>query len=200
MYKIGLTGSIGSGKSTVSSFIKNRGIPVLDADKIARSLTEPDSPILSQLVEAFGEEILFENGELDRKKLAEIAFATEEKRKLLSEIVTLKVKAIMEDEGRLLEEEGARLAFFDVPLLFEYGMDEGYDEVWAVVAPLEIRYNRVMDREKISEKDFYARDAAQISQEEKIARSQVVINNNSDLESLYGKIAKELDRIKMLWQ
>ena len=195
MYKIGLTGSIGSGKSTVANYIRNQGIPVLDADGISRSLTAADSPILDELVEAFGEEILDEHGELDRRGLAEIAFSSEENRELLSEIVTLRVKDIITAQGRELEEAGERLAVYDIPLLFEYDMYDEYDEIWTVVAPLEVRYARVISRDKMSEDDFLARDGAQIPQEEKILRSDVVINNNSDLETLYNILAHEVNRV-----
>lgn len=198
MYKIGLTGSIGSGKSTVSTFIKNRGIPVLDADEIARGLTEKGSPVLDELVQAFGKGILDEENNLNRKKLSEIAFASDEGKRKLSEIVTQKAKDIIEAWGEELELSGETIAFFDVPLLFENNMEGAYDEVWSVVAPLEVRLDRVLNREEITKEDFFARDRAQVPQEEKIRRSNVVINNNLDIESLYGRINEELNRVYVL--
>ena len=195
MYLIGLTGSIGSGKSSVSKILKSEGFTILDADEISRNLTSSKSEILDELVEAFGTSILDENGYLNRRALAAIAFSDEEKKKLLSEIVTLKVKAIMEEE---IKESKEPYIIMDVPLLFEYNMNENLDEVWTVVADTDIRYERARKRDGITKEDFEARDEAQISQAEKILMSDVVFWNNGTREELREKVYKEIDRIKQI--
>ena len=117
MYLIGLTGSIGSGKSSVSRILKSEGFEILDADEISRELTSPKSKIIGELVAAFGDSILNKDGDLDRRALAAIAFKSEENKELLSEIVTLKVKSIMEEE---IAKSNEPCLVLDVPLLFFY--------------------------------------------------------------------------------
>ena len=198
LYKIGLTGSIGSGKSTVARMIKDARIYLLDADEIARDLTKKDSPIIMDLVGAFGYGIIDENGVLDRRLLAEIAFSSDDNKKNLSDIVTIKVKEIMDRMVDDYDKEGGRLIVLDVPLLFEYQMNEIMDEVWCVVADKDIRFERANQRDGISRQDFDKRDASQMSQEEKILLSDVVIENNEGLDALFSKVNKELCRIKDL--
>ena len=193
MYLIGLTGSIGSGKSSVSRILKSEGFVILDADEISRGLTSPKSRIIGELVDAFGDSILNEAGDLDRRLLASIAFKSEENKELLSEIVTLKVKSIMEEE---IAKSNEACLVLDVPLLFEYEMNTSLDEVWTVVADDEIRFQRAHARDGITKEDFDARNGIQISQTEKILLSDVVIWNNGTREELREKVYAEIERIR----
>lgn len=193
MYLIGLTGSIGSGKSSVSRILKSEGFVILDADEISRGLTSPKSKIIGELVDAFGDSILNEAGDLDRRLLASIAFKSEENKELLSEIVTLKVKSIMEEE---IAKSNEACLVLDVPLLFEYEMNTSLDEVWTVVADDEIRFQRAHARDGITKEDFDARNGIQISQTEKILLSDVVIWNNGTREELREKVYAEIERIR----
>lgn len=197
-YTIGLTGSIGSGKSTVSKIIKEQGIEIIDADEISRGLTSKGSPIVSELVEAFGEGILDIEGQLDRRKLAEVAFSHEDNREKLSEIVTLKVVAIIEDIREDIINCEGRIVVFDIPLLFEYGLNNKFDEIWTVVADTETRFLRAHLRDGISKEDFDKRDASQVSQLEKIAISDIVIYNDKELSDLIDKVKAEVNRVKLL--
>lgn len=206
LYRIGLTGSIGSGKSTVSRYLRNRGYKVFDADKIARSLTEKDSPVLEELFQAFGGVILNEAGELDRRYLAEVAFSSDENKELLSKIVTNKVKEILDKEIDIIEETDIskldyiteKVVFFDIPLLFEYEMEKRFDEVWNVDCDREIRYRRAKERDGISREDFLQRDKAQVSPEDKLALADVTFHNDKSIDDLENKIDMELMRIEVL--
>ena len=195
MYVIGLTGSIGSGKSTVSKEIRSRGICVLDADAISRELTSTASSIVSELVNTFGEGIIDSKGELNRRLLAKIAFSSDENKEKLSSLVTLKVKEIMDEEIKELERKGEGIVFLDVPLLFEYSMDESCDEVWSVVVDDDIRYERVRLRDGLSRHEFELRDKAQTSQEYKRTHSDVIIDNSGTRENLLNQIETELSKL-----
>ena len=197
IYRIGLTGSIGSGKSTVSKIIKNSGITVLDADEISRGLTSDNSPILSELEEAFGRAIINEDGSLNRRELAAIAFSHEEKKKILTEIVTKKVEAIMWDMVSDLEDK-EKLVVMDIPLLFECDLGKRFDEVWSVVADKEIRFARAHERDGISREDFDARDRAQVPESYKMAYSDIIIHNDKDLKTLENKVVLEIKRIRKI--
>ncbi len=205
MYKIGLTGSIGSGKSTVSKILVSQGIKVVDTDEISRNLTSDNSPILFDLKEAFGEDILIVTkdeitGEtslsLDRRRLAEIAFSSEDNKKLLTQIVTNRVKIEMWAMVNQLESEGETLVCCDIPLLFESNVQNQFDEIWSVVADDEIRFERANKRDGITKEDFTARDRSQISQEHKIKNSDVVFYNDSTLDELVKNVLNEVKRVK----
>ena len=196
MIKIGLTGSIGSGKSTVSRIIQECGFIVIDADKISRDLTSDNSPIIGEIVECFGDGILDAKGSLDRKKLASIVFNSTDKKETLQRIVTDRVKETMDALTYEYEQSGEAIVFMDIPLLFEYKMNSDFNEVWSVVADTETRYLRAKDRDGMTLEDFQARDNSQVSQEYKIANSDVVIENNYDMYSLRTKILEEINRLK----
>ena len=142
---IGITGGIGSGKSTVSDYLRSLGYEIIDADGISRQLTGAGSPILKELGAAFGGGIFTQEGDLDRKKLAEIVFCDPAKNRLLQSIVTVKVKEIAGDRIRAFRETGEEsVLFLDVPLLYETGSEAMCDRVWYVTAEMEIRIRRVM--------------------------------------------------------
>lgn len=192
MLVIGLTGGSGSGKSTAAGFIRENGIKVIDADVIARRITEKGSSALSELVSAFGEEILLSDGSLDRRAMADRIFADKDARNILESIVT---KGVVKRIGELIEEErqaGAPVLVIDAPTLFETGADSLCDVVWLVTAPENSRLERLSERDGISTESIRARMAGQLSDEEKAARSDVVIENDSNLEDLKNKVERLL--------
>ena len=195
MYKIGLTGSIGSGKSTVSKIVVKRGIQLIDADEISRNITSGKSPLISELQSAFGPGILNEDGTLNRTKTAEMAFATPSGLQKLTSVVTEKVKEIIQGECDSLEKEGEKLLFMDIPLLFENNMSDSFDEVWSVVADTEIRYKRANERDGISREDFDARDRSQVPQKTKMEQSDVVFLNDGTMDELANKVKREINRV-----
>ena len=195
MKVIGLTGGIGAGKSTVSDYLLDKGFTVIDADKIARSMTEKGSETLQALTEAFGEDILFTDGCLDRKKLAAIVFSDEKKRLVLEELTTKKVVQIIEEKITGLQEEGYEApVFIDAPLLFESGADKLCDAVWLVDASIDIRIRRVMARDDVTSEEVKRRILNQMSSSEKIARSTDIIDNSKGKEALYEQVERVLER------
>lgn len=195
MKVIGLTGGIGAGKSTVSDYLLDKGFTVIDADKIARSMTEKGSETLQALTEAFGEDILFTDGCLDRKKLAAIVFSDEKKRLVLEELTTKKVVQIIEEKITGLQEEGYEApVFIDAPLLFESGADKLCDAVWLVDASIDIRIRRVMARDDVTSEEVKRRILNQMSSSEKIARSTDIIDNSKGKEALYEQVERLIER------
>ena len=187
---VGLTGGIGSGKSTVAALLRGKGATVVDADEVARAVVEPGEPALAALVERFGDGILDAEGHLDRPQLAAIAFADEEGRKALGEITW---PAIGEEfERRIREAPPDGVVVCDVPLLVESkaAAARPYVAVIVVEAPLDLRLDRLEIR-GVPRDDAQRRMAAQASDEERRAVATHVIDNGEDLESL----AQQVDEV-----
>ena len=178
MFTIGLTGGIGSGKSTVAQWFKEHGVPVLDADKTVHRLLQTDSSTISTLVHEFGPEILGENGEINRTKLGSWIFCNEDARKRLERILHPRVVESMKDEQAALRNTGAKFCVWDVPLLFEAGFEKFVNEVWVVWVPRDLQILRVLARDKLSPAEVEARIAAQASLDEKRKQADVVIDNS----------------------
>jgi dephospho-CoA kinase len=179
--RIGLTGGIGSGKSTVSALLAARGAVVIDADRIAREVVEPGTPGLAAIVEAFGGQVLRGDGSLDRPALAGVVFADPEARRKLDGIVHPLVRA-RAVELAAEAPEGA-VVVHDVPLLVETGQAGSYDLVLVVRADPEVRVRRLVQR-GLSEEDARARIAAQATDEQRAAVADVVLDNDGTEEEL----------------
>lgn len=191
MIIIGLTGGMGSGKSTVSAYLaENTGIPVIDADKIAHDITEPGQPTLTRLEEAFGSGIIRADGTLDRKKLAGIVFPSQEKKELLDRITHGAIREQINREIEAADREQKPAVILDVPLLMETGMDAQCDAVWVVTADMKVRIDRISARDNIGEKEINARIARQMSDGERFARADEIIDNSGDKETLYREIKR----------
>mgnify|MGYP002631113188 FL=1 len=199
MLLVGLTGGIGSGKSTVAALLRQRGSVVVDADVIARQVVEPKTPALAALVDRFGEQILGSNGKLDRAKLAELAFATEESRRALEAITH---PAINEEFTRqMLAAPPDAIVICDVPLLAEsdQARNRGYPVVIVVESPIEVRLDRLEQR-GITREDAWRRISAQASDEERRELATILIDNSGDLSALterVGQVATELEAIRV---
>ena len=188
---IGVTGSIGSGKSTVAEYLRRKGYSIFDADEVSRSMTAPGGRALKKIKEAFGDGVFLKDGSLDRKALAKIIFSDEEKKALLEEIVTMKVVQAMKKWVREKKEEGKeKVVFLDVPLLFETGAQKYCHEVWTIACDDDIRLSRIEGRGDLTLKEAKKRIANQMPQEEKIALSDVVIYNNGSRRQLLYKLRK----------
>ena len=184
MFTIGLTGGIGSGKSTIARWLKKHGVPVLDADKTVHCLFQSDSSIQSELVYEFGPQILLENGEINRSKLGHRIFGDEDARKRLERIVHPRVVECMKAEQATLVDLGAKFCVWDVPLLLETGFEKFVDQVWVVWVPRDLQILRVLARDKLNLAEVEARIAAQGSLDEKRHHADVVIDNSgSELET-----------------
>jgi len=185
--RIGLTGGIGSGKSTVSALLAARGAVVVDADRIAREVVAPGTPGLAQVVEAFGEAVLAADGSLDRPALAAIVFGDAQARARLDGIVHPLVRA-RSVELLTAVPEGA-VVVNDVPLLVETGQAASYDLVLVVEADPATRISRLVQR-GLSAEDARARMAAQATDEQRRAVADVVLDNSGTREEL----AEQVDR------
>ena len=189
----GLTGGTGSGKTTVANYLTEMGYTVVDADLVARSLTEPGSPVLAELAETFGSGIIAEDGTLIRKNLGDIVFNNKEKLQQLNDIMAPAMDNAFKQalETASLENPYSKV-FFDAPTLYESGRENMVDRVWVVAAGLETRIKRIMDRDGITREQVLARMASQLPEEDKIRRADVVIYNDGTLEELRQKVEDSL--------
>lgn len=183
---IGLTGGIASGKSTVSKYLAEKGFKVYDADKIAKDISEKKS-VQEEIILTFGNKILDENGNVDRKKLKEIVFEDKEKLKQLNAIIHPKV---IDFYKKLKEKNTDEIIIFDVPLLFESGIEKFCDKILVVISDYEIQLNRIVERDKIDRELASKIIKSQLSNKERIKKADVVIDNNSSLEDLFEKVER----------
>ena len=188
---IGLTGGIASGKSTVSKYLVEKGFKVYDADKIAKDISEKKS-VQEEIITTFGDKILDENGNVDRKKLKEVVFKNKEKLKQLNTIIHPKVIDFYKE---LKEKNTDEIIIFDVPLLFESGIDKFCDKILVVISDYEIQLDRIVERDKIDRELASKIIKSQLSNEERIKKADVVIENNSSLEDLFEKVERFCERI-----
>lgn len=179
---IGITGSIATGKSTVSNMIKELGYTVVDADIAARVVVEPGEEAYEKIVQAFGEEILQPNGKLDRKKLGNIVFNNEDKRLLLNSIVHPAVRKWMNDQKEEAFARGEKMVFLDIPLLYESKLTHMTDKVIVVYVDQKTQLRRLMERNELTEEEALARINSQMSIEEKKKLADAVIDNRGPLE------------------
>lgn len=182
MKVIGLTGSIGSGKSTVAGFLKELGASLIDADMVARKVVEPGSPALKKLTEAFGNNILDTDGTLNRKIVAEIVFSSDKKRELLNSIIH---PVIFDDINISIEDyrkEGADIVIVEAALLLEKkGLIKLIDKLIVVSIDEETQRKRLIGRGDLTHEQINARINSQLSNNEKIKHADFIIDNNSDL-------------------
>jgi dephospho-CoA kinase len=193
---IGLTGGIGSGKSTVSGLLAERGAVVIDADAITRELQQPGTPVLAAMVERFGDGILAPDGTLDRQAVADIVFADSDALADLGKIVHPAVGA---EIARRLQEEADtdHVVVLDVPLLVESGRDDMAALVVVDVDP-EIAVRRLVEQRGMREDDARARMARQASREERRAKADVVIDNSGSLDDLRDAVRDAWPRLLAL--
>lgn len=192
---IGLTGGIGTGKSTVSDYLRKKGCIIIDADAVSREMTAPGGIALPEIREKFGDEYFDEEGNLLRRKMADLVFSNPEKKKLLESIVTDRVlDRITEFAARYRNCDEPGIAVVDAPLLFEGGADALTDSVWLVTAEMNVRIERVLKRDNTDRASVEARIANQMDEDEKIRRSDVIIDNSSDLKHLYVQLDRLIER------
>ena len=193
MIRLGLTGSIGSGKSTVAEMLRSRGIPVLDADAIARQVSR-DPGTLEAVNLEFGPEYVLET-DLNRPKVATLVFNDPEARAKLNAIIHPRVRAEMTRLQSNLEIEGAKLIVQDIPLLFENGYEKLFNATILVDAPLEDRIARVQARDGLTREAISARDAAQMPASEKRLKATYILENDGDLAHLERQLVAVLKQI-----
>lgn len=187
MLRIGLTGGIGSGKSTVSRLLAEHGAVIVDADAIAREVVEPGSPGLAAVAEAFGDDILAADGSLDRPALAAVVFADPEARRRLDAIVHPLVRARAAEVAAAAAPDA--VVVHDVPLLVETGQAASYDLVLVVEADPDTRVARLVQRGLTAE-DAQARMAAQATDDQRRAVADVVLDNSGTPEQLEEQVGR----------
>jgi dephospho-CoA kinase len=179
MLKIGLTGGIGSGKTVVANIFRQLGVPVYEADAEARMLTESNAEIKSEIKKHFGSEVFLKDGSLDRSKMASLVFSDNEKLLQLNAIVHPFVKKHFTDW--LQQHHTSNYIIKEAAILFESGSDKGLDKVIAVTAPEDIRIQRVIERDNISQERVKGVIKNQMSEEERTKRSDYIIINNDQV-------------------
>lgn len=199
MLIVGLTGGIGSGKSTVAERFAARDVPVIDADVIAREVVEPGTPGLARIVEAFGRDILDENGRLDRSRLGARVFQDPESRKRLEAILHPLIRAEIQ---RRITHITAPYCVLVIPLLIETGQTDLVHRVLVVDTPRELQYRRVAARDNRPRAEIEAILDVQAGREDRLAAAHDVIVNDADLDALDRQVARlhqrylELSRTK----
>lgn len=193
---IGLTGSIASGKSTVSSMLKNRGFPIIDADLVARKVVEKGEPALQEIADSFGEEVLLADGTLDRAKLGSIIFNDPAKRKQLNDIIHPAIRVEMLRQRDEWLSQGAKTVVMDIPLLFESRLQHFVDKILVVSVTEEIQLKRLMERNQLSEEEAMSRIRSQLPISEKEKGADAVIYNNGTIEGT----EEQLDKILSYWK
>jgi len=196
MWVIGLTGGIGSGKSTVAHWLSEQGIAVLDADRTVHELLASDQETINEVVTEFGKGVLSDTGELARRILGQRVFSDPKARRRLEEILHPRVADSMYKRQLILEAQGAKVCVWDVPLLFEAGFSQWVNEVWVVWVPVSIQKDRVMKRDTLSLSEVDLRIQAQYPLEEKVRQANVVIDNSGTWQETEVQCVKELARIK----
>lgn len=183
MLKVGLTGSIAVGKTLVCDVARELGCHVLDADKLARNAVTKGSDGLAEIIKHFGRDALLPNGELDRKKMAAIVFADEEKRSLLNSIVHPRVIEAQDDWLSKLERNDAdAIAIVDAALMIESGGYKRFDKIVVVWCAADIQLSRLMGRDNLSRHDAIDRIGAQLPQEEKKKFADYLIDTSYGFE------------------
>jgi dephospho-CoA kinase len=187
MLLVGLTGGIGSGKSTVAELLAGHGAVVIDADDLARRAIAQGTDGLARVVEAFGREILGPDGDVDRRKLAEVVFADPTRLRELESIVHPEVARLLV-EALVPYRETDQVVVYGVPLLAERGLAEGFDVVVVVVADIDRRIERLMRDRGMTADEVRARVAAQLSDEDRARIADVLLDNDGDVERLVPQV------------
>ena len=193
MKVIGLTGGIGSGKSTVSQFLAELGAVIIDADRVGHEAFKPDTELWREVVAAFGRQVLTPNGDIDRKKLGKIVFGNAELLSRLNQIMHPRMYDMVKIQLEEYRRRGVEVVVLEAPLLLEAGWTSLVDEVWVTVASESTVLKRLQERVGLSKEESLARIRSQLSSEERIKRADVVINTDCSLDELKA-------RVRELWE
>ena len=190
MKVIGLTGGIGSGKSTVSKFLAELGAVIIDADRVGHEALRRDTEVWREVVVAFGRQILTPAGDIDRKRLGEVVFNNTESLTRLNQIMHPRMYDMVKVQLEEYRRWGVGVVVLEAPLLLEAGWTSLVDEVWVTVAPEDTILRRLQERVELSREESLARIRSQLSSEERVKRVDVVINTNCSLDEVKAKVKK----------
>jgi dephospho-CoA kinase len=193
----GLTGGIATGKSTVSSILREAGTIIIDADAIARDAVKKNLPAWHEIVRIFGKEVLLPDGEIDRAYLGGIIFRDSSKKEILNQIVH---PHVIQKVAELIEEIGKKfpdsIVILDVPLLIEAGMDKGLEDVILVYTPEWIQIERLIERDGITEEEALLKIRSQMPIEDKRKVASVIIDNSGSIEATKKRALEVFDSLK----
>jgi dephospho-CoA kinase len=196
MYVVGLTGGIGSGKSTAAGMLQEKGAALLSADLVGHEVYEPGRPAWQEIVDAFGRDVVAADGTIDRKKLGPIVFSDPDALVRLNAITHPRMKELMREKLAELEGQGVAVTVLEAALLFDANWEGLTDEVWVTVVPPQVAAERAAERSKISVEQALDRVKAQMSDEERVRRSHVTIGTDCALEAMRGQIDEEWGRLQ----
>ena len=189
MLKVGLTGGIGSGKSTASSFLAKLGSYVFDADAEAKMILESNKEVQNSIIEEFGSDVLDHNGSIDKKKLAAVAFQDEDHQTILNSIIHPFVFKELDEQFKKISIQNTYVSFIvDGALIFESGMDQHLDLVLLIASSLKFRIERALNRGTLSREDIISRNELQWTDEDKAESADYTIYNNGTEKELEEKI------------
>lgn len=191
MRVIGLTGGIAAGKSTISEALREHGAVIIDADKVGHEAYEPGTETYQALVTHFGPAIVAESGAIDRRKLGGIVFGDPQKRIELQDIVWPRMKEMMRARLAQLRAEGVQIAVIEAAVLIEASWTDIVDEVWVVQVPEEVALARLMARNGLSAEDGRARIRAQLTNAERAAHANVIIDNSGTVQAARARVDAE---------
>ncbi|MCR5177237.1 MAG: dephospho-CoA kinase [Anaerovibrio sp.] len=190
---IGLTGGIASGKSTVSGIISEAGYTVIDCDRIAWKLSEPDRDIWQLYYKRYGDSVINEDRSLNRQAVAKRVFGNAEELRQINSIVHPIIEREMLAGIKKAEKNGENIIFLDVPLLFEAGFAKMTDEIWLVYVPFEIQLKRLIERNGYDKDEAISRIHSQMDLDKKRALADIIINNDGDIESLRRQVIEKVN-------
>ena len=193
---VGLTGGISSGKSTVSSYLKQLKIPVIDADEVARKVVEPNSQGAREIRKTFGSDVFEEDGSLNRQRLGALIFSNAENRQKLDDLLQPLIKIMILDEIEEHRQKGENMIVLDLPLLFEKQYEELCEEIIVVYIPKELQLERLMKRNQYTKQEALSRIDSQLSIEEKRKRATVLLDNQGTIQQLYQQVEQWLVETK----
>lgn len=196
MLKIGLTGGIASGKSTVTTYFRDRSVPVIDADLLGHRTYEPGTDTFNAVIAAFGEELRAADGTIDRRVLGGKVFGKPEELKRLTDIVWPGIRKLASEELATLEAAGNAVAVLEAAVLFEAGWEDLVDEIWVVVVEPDTAVERLASRNNLDEAAARARINSQLTNDERTSRAQIVIENNSSMDALNAAIEREWEQLQ----
>ena len=193
---VGLTGGISSGKSTVSSYLKQLKIPVIDADEVARKVVEPNSQGAREIRKTFGSDVFEEDGSLNRQKLGALIFSNAENRQKLDDLLQPLIKIMILDEIEEYRQKGETMIVLDLPLLFEKHYEKLCEEIIVVYIPKELQIERLMKRNQYTKQEALSRIDSQLSIEEKRKRATILFDNQGTIQQLYHQVEQWLVETK----
>jgi dephospho-CoA kinase len=196
MKVIGLTGGIGSGKSTVTQFLAELGAVIVDLDKVGHEALRKGSQAWEQAVSEFGKDILTAGGEIDRRKLGKIVFSNREALKRLNQIVHPAIDNIVKTKVEKYRRQGVKVVVLEAAAMLEAGKTKQVDELWVTIAPEVTVLKRVIEKGGLSKKETRARIKAQLSNEKRIRQADVVIDTDCTLDELKDRVATEWQKLQ----